>query len=63
MSSLQHLTSTTIPPRKNRFSSDHRNQVWLGEVSTRIGDSLGMLRVVDFAFFIPRKICLVITEN
>ena len=56
MSSLQHLTSTTIPPGKNRFSSDHRSQVWLREVSTRMGDRLGILRFVDFPFFIPRKI-------
>ena len=56
MSSLQHLTSTTIPPGKNRFSSYHRSQVWLREVSTRMGDRLGILRVVDFLFFIPRKI-------
>ena len=63
MSSFQYLTSTTIPPEKNRFSSNHRSQVWLGEVSTWMGDHLGLLRVVDFAFFIARKICLVITEN
>ena len=36
--------------RKNRFSSDHRSQVWLGEVSTWMGDRLGILRVVDFPF-------------
>ena len=50
MSSLQYLTSTTIPPGKNRFSSDHRSQVWLGEVSTWMGDRLGIIRVVDFEF-------------
>ena len=50
MISFQYLTSTTIPPGKNRFSSDHRSQVWLGEVSTWMGDRLGMLRVVDFPF-------------
>ena len=50
MSSLQYLTSTTIPPGKNRLSSDHRSQVWLGEVSTWMGDRLGIIRVVDFAF-------------
>ena len=63
MSSFQYLTCTTIPPGKNRFSTDHRSQVWLGEVSTWMGDDQGILRVVDFAFFIPRKICLVKTEN
>ena len=50
MSSLQYLSSTTIPPGKNRFSSDHRSQVWIGEVSTWMGDRLGILRVVDFPF-------------
>ena len=50
MISLQYLMSTTIPPGKNRFSSDHRSQVWLGEVSTCMGDRLGILRVVDFPF-------------
>ena len=50
MSSVQYLASTTIPPEKKRFSSDHRCQVWLGEVSTLMGDHLGILRVVDFAF-------------
>ena len=63
MSSFQYLTSMNIPPGKNRFSSDHRSQVWLSEVSTRMGDRLGILRVVDFPFFIPRKICLEKTEN
>ena len=55
MSSLQHLTSTTIPPGKNRFSSDHRSQVWLGEVSTQMGDRLGILRLVDFPFLFHVK--------
>ena len=50
MTSFQDLSSTTIPPGKNRFSSDHRSQVWLGEVSTWMGDRLGILRVVDFPF-------------
>ena len=50
MSSVQYLTCTTLPPGKNRFSSDHRSQVWLGEVNTWKGDHLGILRVVDFAF-------------
>ena len=63
MSSVQYLTSRTIPPGKNRFSSDHRSQVWLGEVSTWMGDHLGTLRVVDFPLFIPRKVCLEKTEN
>ena len=63
MSSLQYLKCTTIPPGKNRFSSNHRSQVWLDEVSTRMGDRLRILRVVDFPFFIPRKICLEKTEN
>ena len=50
MISFQYPTSTTIPPGKNQFSSDHRSQVWLGEVSTWNGDRLGILRVVDFPF-------------
>ena len=50
MISFQYLTSTTLPPEKNRFSSDHRSQVWLGEVGTWMVDRLGMLRVVDFPF-------------
>ena len=50
MSSFQYPLSTTIPPGKNRFSSNHRSQVWLGEVSTWMGDRLGILRVVDFPF-------------
>ena len=63
MSSFRYLSSTTIPPGKNGFSSDHRSQVWLGEVSTWMGDQVGILRVVDSAFFFPRKICLEKTEN
>ena len=50
MISFQYLTSTTKLPGKNRFSSDHRSQVWLGEVSAWIGDRLEILRVVDFPF-------------
>ena len=50
MSSFQYPASTTIPPGKNRFSSDHRSQVWLGEVSTWMGDRLEIPRVVDFPF-------------
>ena len=50
MSRLQYLTSTTMLPGKNRFSSDDRSQVWLGEFSTWMGDRLGILRVVDFPF-------------
>ena len=50
MSSFQYLTSTNIPSGKNRFSSDQRSQVWLGEVSTWMRDRLGILRVVDFPF-------------
>ena len=50
MISFQYLTSTTIPPGKNRFSSDHRSHVRLGEVSTWMIDRLGILRVVDFPF-------------
>ena len=50
MTSFQYLMSTTIPPGKNRFMSDHRSQVWSGEVSTWMGDRLGMLRVVGFTF-------------
>ena len=50
MISLQYLKSTTIPPGKNRFSSDHRSQFRMGEVSTWMGDRLGILRVVDFPF-------------
>ena len=63
MSSFQYLTSTTKPSGKNRFSSDHRSYVWLDEVSTWMGDRLGIFCVVDFPFFIPRKICLEKTEN
>ena len=63
MSSFQYLTFTTIPSGKNRFSSNHRSYVLLGEVSTRMGDRQGILRDVDFPFFIPRKICLEKTEN
>ena len=47
---FEYLTSTTIPPGKNRFWSDHRSQVRMGEVSTWIGDRLEILRVVDFPF-------------
>ena len=43
--------STTTPPGKYRFSSDHRSQAWSGEVSTWMGDRLGILRVVDFLPF------------
>ena len=50
MISLQYLMSTTLPSGKNRFSSDHRSQVRMGEVSTWMGDRLGILRVVDFPF-------------
>ena len=63
MSSFQYLTSVTIPPGNNRFSSDQRSQVWYGEVSTWMGDHLGILRVVDFPLFVPRKICLEKTGN
>ena len=63
MTSFQYLMSTTIPPGKNRFSSDHRSQVWLGEVSTWMGDRLGILRVVDFHFSKLCKICLEKTKN
>ena len=48
MTCFQYVMSTTIPPGKNQFSSDHRNRVWLGEVSTWLGDRLRILRVVDF---------------
>ena len=50
MTSFQYFTSTTIAPRKNRFSSDHRSQVWLGEVSSWMGDRQGILRVIDNPF-------------
>ena len=63
MTSFQYLMSTTIPPGKNRFSSDHRSQVRIGEVSTWMGDRLGILRVVDFPFSKLRKICLEKSEN
>ena len=63
MSRFQYLTSTTLPPGKNRFSSDHRSQVWLDKVITWMGDSLGILRVVDCPLFIPRKICFEKTKN
>ena len=50
MTSFQYLMSTTIPPGKNRCSSDHRSHVRLGEISTWMVDRLGILRVVDFPF-------------
>ena len=50
MISFQYLSSTTIPPGKNRLCSDHRSQVWLGDISTWMGDRQGILRVVDFPF-------------
>ena len=50
MTSFQYLLSTTITQGKNRFSSDHRSQVRLGEVSTWMVNRLGILRVVDFPF-------------
>ena len=50
MISFQYLSSTTIPPGKKRFWSDQRSQVWLGKVSTWIGDRLEILRVVHFPF-------------
>ena len=50
MTGFRYLMSTTVPPGKNRFSSDHRSQVRLGEVSTWMVDRLGILRVVDFPF-------------
>ena len=40
--------STAIPRWKYRFSSDHRSQATSGEVSTWMGDRLGILRAVDF---------------
>ena len=52
MTSFQYLMSTTIPPGKNRFLSDHRSQVRLGEISTWMVDCLGILRVVDFSIFL-----------
>ena len=55
MSSFQYLTSATIPPGKNRFSSDQRSQVWLGEVSTWMGDRPGILRVAGFPFLFRVK--------
>ena len=50
MTSFQYLISATIPPGNNRFSSDHRSQDRLEEVSTWMVDCLGILRVVDFPF-------------
>ena len=50
MTSFQYLMSTTIPLGNNQFSSDHRSQVRLGEISTWMVDCLGILRVVDFPF-------------
>ena len=35
---------------KYRFSSDHRSQATSGEVSTWMGDRLGIPRAVDFVF-------------
>ena len=43
--------STAIPRWKYRFSSDHRSQATSGEVSTWMGDRLGIPRAVDFFFF------------
>ena len=63
MISFQYLTSTTIPPGKNRFSCDHRSQVWLGKVSTWMGDRLGILRVVDFPFSYATSNMFKKTEN
>ena len=54
MSNFQYLSSTTIPPGKNRFWSDRRSQVRMGEVSTWMGDRLGILRVVGFTFVVLR---------
>ena len=42
--------STAIPRGKYRFSSDHRSQATSGEVSTWMGDRLGIPRAVDFFF-------------
>ena len=51
------VSSTTIPLGKYRFSSDHRSQARSGEVSTWMGDRLGIPRVVDFFPFLKK------TEN
>ena len=48
---FQNLVFTTIPPEKYWFSSDHQSQAWSGEVSTWMGNRLGILRVVDFSIF------------
>ena len=45
-----NLSSATIPSGKNRFSSDHRSQARLGQVSTWMGDRLGIPGVADFLF-------------
>ena len=63
MSSLHYLSSTPIPPGKNRFLSDNRSQVWLGEVSTWMVDRLGILRVVDFPFSYATSNLFKKTEN
>src|SRR5277367_771842 len=45
-------SSTIIPRRTYRFSSDHRSQAPSGLVSTRMGDRLGNPSVVGLFFFL-----------
>ena len=47
----RNYVSTAIPRWKYRFSSDHRSQATSGEVSTWMGDRLGIPRAVDFFCF------------
>ena len=52
------MLSTAIPRWKYRFSSDHRSQATSGQVSTWMGDRLGIPGAVDF-FFLRHCFCLV----
>lgn len=59
--SNQVILSTSIPARKHRFSSDHRSQARQGQVSTWMGDRLGIpgdvglsLFFFFFSFLIPQ---------
>ena len=45
------LPPTTTSQKKYRFSSDHRSQTLQSEVSTWMGDRLGIPRVVGFKCF------------
>ena len=56
LSSERLSSSTTIPQGKHRFSSDHRSYTLSGEVSTRMGDRLGIPGVVDSFLFVLKII-------